>query len=148
MTKIVYGEINDTGLRRFFTSSNPNVVFNTEATVKLGVDLSKIRNEDVVVREDSVTIYLPAVEIINFSYPHEKYHEIYPISEFDEITAKNKSEKLDEYFRLAELEIRKNLPRLGLVEQAKSKTTLFLEGFLAQQGFQNIEIRFKDDTNN
>ncbi len=123
------------------------IIFNTEATVKFGIRLDQIRNQDVYLKNDSIHIVLPPVEIINFSYPHEKFVELYPLSDFDNINQIKDGETIrdfDKVFRLAEIDIRNKIELMGLKERAETNTIVFLERFLMKAGYNSIAIDFKE----
>ncbi len=142
LNKIVVSTLNSK--KKYWFGNNQNAaVFNTEARVKFGIQLDKIRNQDVSINGDSITLRLPPVEILSFSYPHEKFKEIHPLSNFDAIRNDHtKILELDKVFRLAETDILKKIELLRLRGEAESKTTLFLEQFLNKAGYHNIIITF------
>ena len=144
LNKIVWTEFEKE--RKFIFIKKPAevIMFNTEATVKMGIDLSKLSEEDIEIRQDSIIINLPKVEILNFSYPHEKYEEIFPISNFDNIKRSNKIEKLDEVLRLAETDIRSKIKYLKIEDEVEFKTKQVLSAFLTKSNFNNVIIRFKE----
>ncbi|MCX6580668.1 MAG: DUF4230 domain-containing protein [Candidatus Aminicenantes bacterium] len=41
----------------------------TQAIITAGIDLDEIQSGDIAIRDDSIQIYLPAIRILNFSYP-------------------------------------------------------------------------------
>lgn len=147
MTKIVVGQnIEQKKFAGIIKRNSEAAIFNTEATIKYGIRLDKITNKDVFVKGDSISLILPPVEILNFSYPHEKFVELYPLSNFNRLK-KNKAtfEDLDKVFRLAEADIRKKVNLLKLKEEAEIKTIKFLELFLTKIGYYNINIEFKEE---
>jgi len=147
VTKLVGGDLNDRGIKSWFRDINEKVIFNTEATIKYGIDLRKLSNQDISIKGDSIHIYLPPVEILNFSYPHEKFEQLYPVSHFDKINNRLKIEILDEYFRQAEVDIRKKLKLFNLDSEIEIKTRLFLESFLQKFQFHNVVIEFREEEN-
>ena len=146
LNKIVWSEFNEKRFLRklFITDRNNVIILNTSATVKLGIDLKKLSQDNIHINPDSTVIVLPPVEILNFSYPHESYEEVFPISNFDQCKVSDKVEQLDEMLRLAEKNIRAQLNFLNLTEEVKNKTTKVLSHFLAKNNFQNIIIRFEE----
>lgn len=144
LNKIVWTELDKK--RRFLVLKTPAevIMFNTEATVKMGVDLNKLSEEDIEIRQDSIIINLPKVEVLNFSYPHEKFEEVFPISNFDASPHSDKVEKLDEVFRLAETDIRKKIKYLQIEDEVEFKTKQMLSAFLTKSNFNNVVIRFKE----
>lgn len=142
LNKIVWTDIKGRRIRGLFKKDNI-LMFNTEATLKLGVNLKKLNENDIMVFGDSLVITLPKVEILNFSYPHEKYEQLYPISNFDIIKSNDKVKKLDMVFREAETDIRNKVKFLNLETIAEQKTRQFLTKFLAQSNYNNVVIKFK-----
>jgi hypothetical protein len=142
LNKIVWTDIQ--GRKKYSIFKDKKMLmFNTEATLKLGVNLSKLNENDIMVFGDSLVITLPKVEILNFSYPHEKYEELYP-SDFNGITNnKTKVEQLDMIFREAETDIRNKVKYLGLETITEQKTRQFLSKFMAQSNYNNVVIKFK-----
>ena len=45
----------------------------SKAIVKAGVDLEKLRKQDVDIEGKSISLKLPPVEVINFSYPSDHF---------------------------------------------------------------------------
>lgn len=147
LNKIVIGkDIRGKKFIDFLGSTSETVIFDTEATVKYGIRLDRITNEDVFLDNDSIHILLPRVEIISFSYPHEKYVELFPLSNFNAISKKEETfEDIDEAFRLAETEIREKVELLYLREEAKLKTITVLEKFLSKAGYNRVVFEFEKD---
>lgn len=145
LSKIVAFNVSQRRAALIFKRADKMVAFNTEATVKFGVDLSKITNNDISTNGDTVSVKLPSVELLSFNYPHEKFIELYPISDFDAIkNDEAKIKQLDEGFRKAELDIRRKIKLLQLEEEAKQKTSAFIEQFLSKTGFNHISISYKE----
>lgn len=143
VNKIVWSEIKD---NRFIgiIKRDETILFDTEATIKFGIDLNKIRPQDITIKGDTLLLKLPKVEIINFSYPHEKFRQIHPISNFDDVRNKRKIEKMDEVFRLAEIDIKEKLKLMNLHTEAENRTVLFMENFLRKMGYTHVYIEFKE----
>jgi len=114
----------------------------SKATIKTGVDLDKLSRDDIKIVEKSITIDLPAVEVINFSYPSDEFKIDTLLTQrtlFDNITL----EEREELYRMAEVDIRNNLQYLGIREATESKTRRMMEGLLKNLGYQEIYIHFK-----
>lgn len=115
----------------------------TEATVKTGIDLSKLREKNVIITGDRINLILPPVEIINFSYPAEKF-EIDPDYTTERVFLNHMSiETIDELYRQGELEIRKSLSYLGVAEATENKTRLLVESLLKTMGYKEVYIDFE-----
>lgn len=115
----------------------------TEATVKTGIDLSKLREKNVTISGDRISLTLPPVEVINFSYPAEKF-EIDPEFTTEKVFLNHISiETIDELYRQGELEIRKSLSYLGVAEATENKTRLLVESLLKTLGYKEVYIEFE-----
>ena len=120
-----------------------NFVAYTEATVKTGIDLRKLKKEDVTIDGREITLKLPAVEVLDFQYPFQKFvvdstilHDSW-INRFDVVD-------YEEFYRQAELDIRNNLMYTGIVSATQDKTRLLMQGLLKNLGFDVIYIEFAD----
>ncbi|HKZ36956.1 MAG TPA: DUF4230 domain-containing protein [Chryseolinea sp.] len=114
----------------------------SEATVKLGIDLNKIKKEDITVLDNSITILLPPVEVVNFSYPFEKFETNTLVSQ-DRFLNKITAYDIEEYFRQGETDIRENLDYMGLIEKTQVNTRRMLRMMLAGLGYTEIYIEYK-----
>jgi hypothetical protein len=118
----------------------------TEATIKAGIDLEKLKEDDVKITGKRISITLPPVEIINFSYPAEgfkvieKYSDQESIFKWNSIDVKEK----DNLYRQGEADIRENIDDLGIIKTAQTNTRTLITKILAFSGFEEIYIEFKD----
>lgn len=115
----------------------------TEATVTAGIDVNKLKKEDVVIDGTSISLKLPPVEVINFSYPFDKYRIDKELSQ-DEFLNKFTLQEHEELYRQSELEIRSLLKQIGVVEQTEEKTRQMMENILKNLGYTEIYIEFKE----
>lgn len=115
---------------------------NTQATILSGVDLNKLTPEDIEIEENKIEISLPHVEILDFSYPFSTYKID---SSITRNTFLNKIDITDHenFYLLAELDIRNNLQYTGVKESTETNTRVLIEGILKNLGYQEIYISFK-----
>jgi hypothetical protein len=122
----------------------------TEATIKAGIDLGKLKAEDVKIDGNKISIKLPPVEIINFSYPAEgfkvieKYTDESAIFKWNSIDVDTK----DDLYRQGEVDIRSSLKDIGIIKSAQDNTKLLLNKILTLSGFEEIYIEFNKDQDN
>lgn len=114
----------------------------SQAIIKAGVDLEKVREEDIQINGRKINITLPHVEVINFSYPAEKFKKIKLLSS-NAFTTKINLEDQEKFFREAELDIRASLQYMDIVETTEKKTRVMLEAMLRNLGYNEIYIDFK-----
>lgn len=127
----------------FIKLSEAEFVAETEARVKVGIDLSKIGNESVSINGDQVIVKLPPVEILNFSYPPDKF-EVDP--QLSSQKSKLSIEDIETFSRMAELEIRRDLHFLGMEKTAQERTRLFLHQLLHNMGYEDVVLEFENQS--
>lgn len=122
---------------------NAEYVAYTEATVKTGVDLTKLDKDDIKINGSQIEIELPMVEVIDFSYPFEKFRPDTLLSDNDLF---NRIDVVDqeEFFRQAEIDIREHLEYMGIKEQTEINTRKLMESMLTNMGYKEIYISFSD----
>jgi hypothetical protein len=116
---------------------------NSRATIKSGIDLSELSEKDIVIEDRRITLHLPHVRVLDFSYPFSTY-------KIDSTITKNRFlNKIDildheRFYMMAELDIRNNLQFTGIREATEAKTKLLMEGLLKNLGYEEIYITFKE----
>jgi hypothetical protein len=118
-------------------------VAHSQAIVKAGVNLEKLKAEDVVINGKSISITLPNVEIINFSYPAERFEMDTLISGKAFLNSISLADQ-EQFFQDAETDIRNSLKYMEIVETTEKKTRLLLETMLKTIGYKEIYIDFKE----
>ncbi len=118
----------------------------SEATVKLGIDLDKLEEDDVSIEGARISLVLPPVELVNFSYPAEKFVPDDYYSEDNSKWNRFSYAEMDDLFRQSETAIMKSIPFLGITESAEQRTRQLMTGLLKRLGFDEIYIRFKPAT--
>lgn len=146
LTKVIMAEKKSNSfLLKFFTK---DAVFlaNTEARIKAGIDFRKMRGDAVSIENDDtkITIKLPPVEILNFSYPAESFQVDEVISDIKPVFNRLKIDELDDLYRQGELDIRRNFKYFGVRKTVEEKTRLLLTKLLKQLGFTEVNIEFEE----
>jgi hypothetical protein len=117
----------------------------SQAKVKAGIDLSKIKENDIRIDGSKIHLDLPPIEVINFSYPPASFVEDSLISDPKVFLNKINIRDQEEFFRLAELDIRENLQYIGIVRTTQNNTRQLFQILLASLGYEEIYINFKSD---
>jgi hypothetical protein len=117
----------------------------SQAKVKTGIDLSKVREEDILISGRKIELNLPPIEVINFSYPPSSFIEDSLISDPHNFLTKIDIRDQEEFFRLAELDIRDNLKYMGIVKTTQDHTRKMFNVLLGALGYQEIYINFEND---
>jgi hypothetical protein len=127
---------------RLFTLEQARFVCYSEATIKAGIDLKKLNKEDIKITGNQIELMLPAVEVLNFSYPFERFRIDSTLLDNGVITRISISD-MEEFFRMAEMDIRTQLPKMGIVEETEAKTSKMMESLLKNLGYKEIYIHFR-----
>lgn len=125
------------------TINEARFVAYSEAVIKSGIDLTKLKPRDVQIDGKRIELQLPAVEVLDFSYPFEKYRIDYSITK-DAFLNSMDIQDHERLYRDAELDIRSQLPFLGIKSTTEQKTRLMMEGLLRNLGYEEIYITFNE----
>ena len=115
----------------------------TQVRVKTGIDLKKISQEDVKINGKQISLVLPPVEVITFSYPFESFHIDSTLLK-NSLFARIDINDMEELYRKAEIDIRTQLPLMGIKEATQKRTRHLLESLLRSLDYEEISIAFKD----
>lgn len=116
-------------------------IAHSQAIIKAGIDLEKLKEKDVIIDKKKISLKLPAVEVINFSYPAEKFMRDSLVSH-NAFLNKISLEDQEQFFQDAEADIRNNLKYMDIIPITEKKTALMLETMLRLMGYQEIYIDF------
>lgn len=141
--KIVFGT--KTKRLAFFKINEASFMAYSQAKVKTGIDLSKIRESDIRIEGNKIHLRLPSIEVINFSYPPASFVEDSLISNPKIFLNKINIRDQEEFFRLAELDIRENLQYMGIVKTTQNHTRQMFNVLLGSLGYEEIYINFEND---
>ncbi|WKN33294.1 DUF4230 domain-containing protein [Porifericola rhodea] len=139
--KIVHGT-KTRKLSWFIKLSEARFLAYSQAKIKAGIDLSQIGEEDIRIEGRKISLSLPPVKVVNFSYPPSSFIEDSLISDTRALLSKINIEDQEEFFRQAELDIRSNLKYMGIVEATQQHTRDLLAHLLQSLGYEEIYITF------
>ncbi|MEM6642357.1 MAG: DUF4230 domain-containing protein [Bacteroidota bacterium] len=139
--KLVWG-VKDKRILWFIQLNQAQFLAKSQAIIKAGIDLDKMGEDDIEIKGSRISLTLPHIEVINFSYPSEKFEKV------DILTTNAFSTKIDlddqeRFFQEAEIDIRNHLERMGIVKTTQQKTRIMLEAMLRNLGYTEIYIQFK-----
>ncbi|WP_018474172.1 DUF4230 domain-containing protein [Echinicola pacifica] len=113
--------------------------------VKTGIDLSKIQPEDIEVEGEKIILVLPAIEVVNFSYPAPDFVVDSVITDTKAFLNKLSLRDQERFFQEAELDVRSNLQYMGLVKTSQQHTRQLFEVLLSALGYKEIYISYKSN---
>ncbi|MAE86797.1 MAG: hypothetical protein CMB80_28945 [Flammeovirgaceae bacterium] len=141
--KIVHGT-KTKKLGWFIKLSEARFIAYSKAKVTSGINLQNLGKDDIVIEDQSIFLRLPAIEVLNFSYPPADFLIDNTISDngwASKITVFDQ----EEFFRQAELDIRNNLQHMGIVETTQQKTRNMLTVLLRSLGYEEVYIEFESN---
>ncbi len=142
ITKVIKANDNQT----WYKFGDRKILFTSEATVKAGIDFSALTDKNITVTDKKISIFLPAPKILSVNLPPENIKVAF--QDIDIFRSQFTSGERDALLAQAELQIRNSGNDLGILEQAKSNTQLFLSNFLMQLGFEAVKLIFDKPSEN
>jgi len=136
VTKIIKATDNKT----WFKIGDRKILMSCEAYIKAGIDMSAVNENSFTINEKTIVVSLPAPKIISLNMPPENIKTEY--EEVGVFREKFKSEDRNALAIQAEQQIRNSVDSLGILNQAKINTSLFVTNFLKKLGYENISINY------
>ncbi len=114
------------------------ILMSCKAKIKAGVDLKKIKEGDISVNGNTITIVLPPAEITSFTMDPKLTHtEMESVSGFRQGFTQNEKYK---YMRQAEASIRSDMRDTKILEDAEDNAATFLTDFYEQMGYEKVIV--------
>ena len=128
-------------IRSWTKFGDRKILISCRAKIKAGIDLSKIRKEDIKINGNSINIVVPTAEVSEFSMePKYIKTEVESVSWFrDHFTQKEKNE----FLKQGEKAIREDIENSGIYSNAEYEAELFITDFYKCQGFEKVIISFE-----
>jgi hypothetical protein len=136
ISKVVKANDNKT----WFKIGDRKILLTCQATVKAGIDMKAINENDITIKDNEISLTLPNAKIISFNMPAENIKVVYEASGLfrQDFNAAEKEELLVQ----GESQIQQQIETLGILKEAEKNATLFFENFLKQAGYEKVTINF------
>jgi hypothetical protein len=138
VTKIIKANDNTT----WFKIGDRKILMSCEAIIKAGIDMSAIAKTNFKIDGKNVDVQLPAPKVISISIPPDKIKVEF--QDIDMFRDPFKAGERDQLAAQAETQIRNSIDSLGILQQAKENTTLFVSNFLKTLGYEEINVTYKN----
>jgi len=117
------------------------ILMSCKAKVKAGVDLKKIKEGDITVKGNTITLVLPPAEYTAFVMDPKLTHtEMESVSGFrDDFSQSEKNN----FMRQAERSIKRDMNATNILKDAEENATMFLEDFYEQLGYEKVIVKYK-----
>lgn len=136
VTKVIKASDNKT----WFKMGDRKILMSCEAHIKAGIDMSAIHKNNFTVTGKNIEVTLPQPKIISISLPADAIKTEYEdVGVFrDQFNSRDR----DALATQAEQQIRNSVDSLGILNQAKVNTSVFVTNFLKRLGYENITINY------
>ena len=119
------------------------ILFEAAATVKAGIDLNELTDQDIKLDNDStVTISLPAPKILLFNMKPENMREIF--NESGILRSDFSNQEKDGLLSQGEKDIRAKVAGMDILQRAARNARILVESWLKKMGFETVRVVFKD----
>jgi hypothetical protein len=118
------------------------ILFETAATVKAGIDLNELADQDIKLEGDkSVTVSLPRPKILLFNMKPEHMREIF--NESGILRSDFSNQEKDGLLSQGEKDIRAKVAAMDILERAARNARTLIESWLIKTGFETVHVVFK-----
>ena len=118
------------------------ILFETAATVKAGIDLNELADQDIQLEGDAaVTVTLPRPRILLFNMKPEQMREIF--NESGILRSDFSNEEKDALLSQGEKDIRAKVATMDILERAARNARILVESWLKKMGFTAVHVVFK-----
>jgi len=138
VSKIVKADDNAT----WYKFGDRKILFSCKASLKAGLDLSELSKDSIKISADkkTITIILPKAKLLSFNMKPDDIHLVYEKTALTRFSFSNAER--DMIMTQGERSIRNSVAKLGILADAENNAKMFLETFLSQAGYTEINIRF------
>ena len=122
----------------WFKLGSRKSLFSCEAKIKAGIDLSKLKEADIRIENNNVTMSIPSAEVFILKINPGAIKEVYTdvgILRSDFSTAEKEL-----IFQMGQKKVEESIPELGILKQAEQNAVVFLTAYLKAAGFKQIQI--------
>ncbi|HUU06534.1 MAG TPA: DUF4230 domain-containing protein [Patescibacteria group bacterium] len=118
------------------------ILFETAATVKAGIDLNELADQDIKLEGDrAVTVSLPRPRILIFNMKPEHMREIF--NESGILRSNFSNQEKDGLLSQGEKDIRAKVAGMDILERAARNARTLIESWLTKSGFETVHVVFK-----
>ena len=136
VTKIIRASDNQT----WYKIGDRKILMSCEASVKAGIDMSAIKEENISIDGKSISLVLPKAHLISVNIKPENIKVEY--QETGLFRSNFTAAERDQLMAQGEAQIKRSVDSLGVIQTAETNASLFISNYLKQLGYNRIHIRF------
>ena len=118
------------------------ILFCCNAYLKAGVDMAAYNPDKTIIDREgkSVILILPSPKILSVNIPVEEIRQVY--SHVTGLRAEFSAEERGQLLRQGEEAILLDVPRMGIIRDARQNALSFFDSLLRSLGYEDINIYF------
>jgi hypothetical protein len=118
------------------------ILFSCKASLKAGIDFSELVKDGIKINESrkSISLVLPKAKLMSFNMKPDDIRLAYEKTAITRFSFSN--EERDMIMAQGEKDIRDSIVEFGILSDAEKNAKMFLEAFLSQTGYSEIDIQF------
>ena len=118
------------------------ILFSCNAYLRAGIDMSCYNPDKTVIDPDrkSIILVLPPPKLLSVNIPPEEVRQVY--SHVTGLRADYTAEERNRLLRQGEEAVRLEVPKMGIIRDARQNAAAFFESLLRRLGYEDINIYF------
>lgn len=140
VTKIIKASDDQT----WYKFGDRKILMSCQATLKAGIDLSKIDRDKINISGEEISLVLPEAKLISISIKPEDIRTEY--EDVGLLRSNFSVAEKDALLAQGEAQIKSSVSSLGIIQTAETNASLFVTNFLRQLGYKQINISFRKET--
>ena len=138
VNKIIKATDNQT----WYKVGDRKILMTCEATLKAGIDFSKIDTDDIKVKEKEIILTLPHASLFLLNIKPEDIKVAY--EEIGAFRDNFSSQERNMLAAQAQEQIQASVDSLGILQTAETNASLFVSNFLKKLGYEKVSVQFRD----
>jgi len=139
VNKIIKANDNQT----WYKVGDRKILMDCEATLKAGIDFSKINTNSISIQEKEIVLTLPHATLFSINLKPENIKVAY--EEVGAFRNNFSSQERNELAAQAQTQIQSSAASLGVLQTAEANASLFVSNFLRNLGYQKVTVQFGND---
>jgi hypothetical protein len=138
VSKVVKADDNAT----WYKFGDRKILFSCKASLKAEIDLSELSKDSIEINDSkkSISLVLPKAKLLSFNMKPDDIHLVYEKTAMTRFSFSNAER--DMIMTQGEKDIKNSIAELGILTDAEKNAEMFLEAFLLQAGYSEINIQF------
>lgn len=138
VNKIIKATDNQT----WYKVGDRKILMTCEATLKAGIDFSKINTDDIKVKEKEIILTLPHASLFSLNIKPEDIKVAY--EEIGAFRDNFSSQERNMLATQAQDQIQASVDSLGILQTAETNASLYVSNFLKNLGYEKVSVQFRD----